>query len=94
MNENKAMKENYRFFPNRACEYFPCHEVEHPEQFNCMFCYCPLYTLGERCGGRFTYTEGGVKDCSKCLIPHRPDAHDYILSKWAELEKLAHKKSK
>lgn len=34
---------SYRFFQNRACEFFPCHAVEDVEKFNCLFCYCPLY---------------------------------------------------
>ena len=42
----------YAFTQHRACEFFPCHKTGHPEDFNCLFCYCPLYTLGERCGGR------------------------------------------
>ena len=36
---------NYSFFNHKECEYFPCHETAHPEEFNCLFCYCPLYTL-------------------------------------------------
>lgn len=62
-----------RFFSNTACEYFPCHEGVDPDEFNCLFCFCPLYALGERCGGDFRYTEQGVKDCSSCTIPHRKD---------------------
>lgn len=37
------MKESYRFYQNKACEYFPCHPVDDPDSFNCLFCYCPLY---------------------------------------------------
>ena len=44
------------FFQNRACEYFPCHEGVAPEDFNCLFCYCPLYALGPTCGGSFSYS--------------------------------------
>ena len=40
---------HYAFFQNRDCEYFPCHETKHPEDFNCLFCYCPLYALGRGC---------------------------------------------
>lgn len=35
----------YSFFQHTACEFFPCHETAHPEDFNCLFCYCPLYAL-------------------------------------------------
>lgn len=81
--------EHYKFFQNRACEYFPCHEGADPERFSCLFCYCPLYVLGSRCGGAFTYTEGGVKDCSRCLRPHRPECYDGIVARFPELSALA-----
>lgn len=64
----------YPFMANRACPYFPCHDDLDPAEFNCLFCYCPLYALGPRCGGRFRYTEAGVKDCTPCSLPHRGDA--------------------
>ena len=83
------MDYNHRFFCNRDCEYFPCHTDADPEHFNCLFCYCPLYTLGNRCGGHFTYTAAGVKDCSSCLIPHRPEGYDHIMARWPELSSLA-----
>lgn len=82
----------YRFFSHTECEYFPCHKMAEPEEFNCMFCYCPLYALGERCGGNFKYTEKGDKDCSDCLIPHRREGYDHILKKYDEIAKLARKK--
>lgn len=80
--------EHYKFMSNVQCEYFPCHEGIDPEHFNCLFCYCPLYALGDRCGGRFVYTESGRKDCSNCLIPHTPDKFDYILSRYEEIVTL------
>ena len=61
---------NHKFFCNKECEYFPCHKTDNPEEFNCMFCYCPLYMLGEDCGGNFTYLANGIKDCSACILPH------------------------
>ena len=63
--------EGATFFANTACRWFPCHETADPERFNCLFCFCPLYPLGEACGGDFAYTPSGVKDCSACLLPHR-----------------------
>ena len=77
---------NYDFFQNKACEYFPCHKKE-GEEFNCMFCYCPLYNFGDKCGGNFVYTEDGVKDCSSCLIPHSVQGHSYIMKKLSELDR-------
>lgn len=58
------------FFQNKQCDYFPCHLCTDVENFSCMFCYCPLYVLGERCGGNCQFTEQGIKDCSHCLYPH------------------------
>lgn len=78
----------YSFFQHTACEFFPCHETAHPEDFNCLFCYCPLYALGDGCGGNFTYTDG-LKDCSLCLIPHTAGGYDYIVSRFSEISLLA-----
>ena len=83
---------NYSYFQNRQCEYFPCHTGADPENFSCLFCYCPLYALGENCGGSFTYTETGIKDCSRCLKPHRRENYEAILSQMPQLLELAKKK--
>ena len=79
------MDHSHRFFRNPDCEYFPCHTGADPENFNCLFCYCPLYTLGDKCPGQFTYTADGIKDCSSCLLPHRPDGYDRILARWPDV---------
>ena len=67
------------YFVNRECPYFPCHEGVEPDNFNCLFCYCPLYALGDACGGSFRYTGEGIKDCSGCPLPHRREAYDRIV---------------
>lgn len=87
------MDNSYRFFQNRACAYFPCHKVSEDGDFNCLFCYCPLYALGRSCGGSCGYTESGIKDCSGCLLPHSPQGYDYINSKFPEPAALAKKNS-
>lgn len=84
--------EHYAFFQNKECEYFPCHKNADKEKFNCLFCYCPLYALGERCGGHFSYTKEGIKDCSDCLIPHRRENYDRIIDKMGGIMDLAKKK--
>ena len=61
---------HYAFFQNRECEFFPCHATNAPADFNCLFCFCPLYGVPE-CGGCYTYTKDGMKDCSACLLPHQ-----------------------
>ena len=83
---------NFSYFQNKSCEYFPCHKGADPENFNCLFCYCPLYALGDRCGGSFTYTEQGIKDCSGCLKPHRAENYEKIMAKMPQLLELAKKK--
>lgn len=71
---------DYSFFCNKNCEYFPCHKTEQPEQFNCLFCYCPLYALGDRCEGNFKRGLGNLKDCSQCMIPHGKGGYEHIMS--------------
>jgi len=83
---------NYDFFQNRECEYFPCHRRADEDTFSCLFCYCPLYALGEKCGGNFTYTEQGIKDCSNCLLPHRRENYNRIMEKMDLVMELAKKK--
>ena len=73
--------EHYKFFQNKECEYFPCHKTDKPEDFNCLFCYCPLYHLGENCGGNFYITENGVKSCVNCLRPHKKENYEEIVKK-------------
>jgi Zn-finger protein len=90
MNEQKPS----HFFSHRACEYFPCHETSAPEEFNCLFCYCPLYALGDACGGNFTYTQKGVKSCAGCLIPHTRDGRAHILSKISGVIDMARRDQK
>ena len=83
---------NYDFFQNRQCEYFPCHGGADEQTFNCLFCYCPLYPLGENCGGCFTYTEDGIKDCSKCLLPPRRENYGRVLEKKDAIIAMAKKR--
>lgn len=73
---------NYKFFQNKECEYFPCHEVGEDSNFNCLFCYCPLNPYKD-CGGNYRLLDNGWKDCTDCVIPHYD--YDYIISKLTEL---------
>lgn len=84
-------KHDYSYFSNRDCEYFPCHGKEKdPEFFNCLFCYCPLYMLGEDCGGNFRFMENGIKDCSACMLPHAKGGYSYINGKFMQMvERMA-----
>ena len=82
---------NYDFFQNSECEYFPCHTCADKETFSGLFCYCPLYALGDLCGGNFTYTKEGIKDCSGCLIPHRRENYEKVMEKMGAVIELAKK---
>ncbi len=72
------------YFCNRDCPYFPCHALPE-EEFNCLFCYCPLYALGEDCGGSYTILPSGVKDCSNCVFPHKRENYARVVEKTGEL---------
>lgn len=85
--------EHYKFFQNKDCEYFPCHKNVPVENFNCLFCYCPLYALGDQCGGNFTYTEKGIKNCTFCVRPHTSGGYEAILAQWPKISELAKKKT-
>lgn len=82
----------YSFFQNKNCEYFPCHKCSNEDDFNCLFCYCPLYALGEECGGNYSYTKKGFKDCSACLVPHRRDGYGRIMEMYPKIADLAKRK--
>lgn len=75
------------FFQNRACPHFPCHEGIAARDFNCLFCYCPLYALGPNCGGNFTYTDRGRKNCTGCILPHQGENGAKLVA--AHYEQLA-----
>ena len=76
------MINSYRFFQNKECEYFPCHKTENEEEFNCLFCYCPLYRE-KKCIGNpvwFLNAKGQkMKDCSQCEVIHRSEAYDKVM---------------
>ena len=75
----KTMENSYRYFANRDCQYYPCHKEI--EDMNCLFCYCPLYSL-EHCPGNFKYLEingKAIKECTDCTFPHRAENYDTII---------------
>ena len=74
-------QQDHTFFANRNCKYFPCHKTEDTDNFNCLFCYCPLYAMGPDCGGHFRYTKKSVKDCTGCLVPHKRENYPVIMDK-------------
>lgn len=75
------MENSYKFFENRDCKYFPCHKGL--ENFNCLFCFCPMYMM-EDCLGNPNYITVGdkkIKDCSNCVFPHVPENYEKIMEK-------------
>lgn len=87
------MGTNYKFVQNKACEFFPCHEGIKEEDFNCLFCYCPLYALKDQCGGNPTFLEDGTKDCSHCTITHIKDkSYNHVMHKIDKILDLGRKK--
>ena len=87
MGEQKKYWEgkHFAFYTNKECEYYPCHPVSEGTEFNCLFWYCPLYMLGRKCGGNFTYFESGVKYCSECLVPHRRENYGFIADSFQKI---------
>ena len=83
--------ENYKFSQNKKCEFFPCHKSKNTEEFNCLFCYCPLYMLKDQCGGNFKY-KNGIKDCSYCTLPHDKGGYDHVMSKMKMVIKIGSEK--
>lgn len=69
---------NWKWFRNDECEFFPCHHFVDYDNFNCKFCFCPLYRF-EDCGGNPTILQNGVRDCSGCTYPHDKRNHDEII---------------
>ncbi len=74
------MENNYKFFENKNCEYYPCHKGL--ENLNCLFCYCPFYGW-EECPGKNEYIvkpDGRkIKVCKDCAFPHIPSNRDKIM---------------
>ena len=72
---------SFSYFSNTGCPYFPCHAGADPGNFNCLFCYCPLYLLGRHCGGSFIYNQKGIKVCTNCLYPHKRENYRAVTRK-------------
>ena len=89
--QNDMKTENYKFFQNKKCEFFPCHKVANEDEFNCLFCFCPLYILKDKCGGNLKYSNG-IKDCSDCIIPHSKNGYEFIMNKMEEVIKIGSEK--
>ena len=81
------MNNSDKFYRNSDCRFFPCHEGVEEADFNCLFCYCPLYFLGEGCGGDYVM-KGEVKSCINCNRPHIAENFDEINARLKEYYKV------
>lgn len=73
------VENSYRFFENKDCKYYPCHQGI--REMNCLFCYCPMYHM-EHCPGNPTFSEyhgKTIKVCTACTFPHQADHYDRIM---------------
>lgn len=73
------MEASYKYFENKACKYYPCHEGM--TELNCLFCYCPMYRM-DNCPGNKTYIERDgkkIKNCTDCTFPHRIENYEKII---------------
>ena len=78
MAEDKYRNSN-RYFENRECSSYPCHRGS--DHINCLFCYCPLYSM-EHCPGNSRIIERDgrkIKSCIDCRFPHEPENYDIIM---------------
>ena len=79
----RKRQHSYRYFENKACQFFPCHPElwENEKVHNCLFCFCPLYML-EDCGGTPTIAPNGLRDCSNCICNHDENSYDFVLKRF------------
>ena len=73
---------DHTYFSNKACRYYPCHQMPSGKDINCLFCFCPMYAMD--CLGSPVFLENGVKDCSNCIYPHIKENYDKIMGKLSE----------
>ena len=73
------MKNSCRFFANKDCQFYPCHQGI--DEINCLFCYCPLYFLPD-CPGTYHYKDkdgAKIKVCTDCTWPHEAQHYDRMM---------------
>ena len=77
--EGNMNKNSSQYFENRECEYYPCHTRE--DGLNCLFCYCPLYSM-PTCPGEYSYIVANgkrIKSCENCTYPHKRENYAAII---------------
>lgn len=69
MEKNYWEGKEYSYFSHKNCEFFPCHKGADPENFNCLFCYCPLYALGINAAGISATTKKASRTALTASFP-------------------------
>lgn len=67
---------SHSFFQNIECEYFPCHKLIEKKDFNCLFCFCPLFNTIE-CENE--------NHCDSCIYPHKRNNYIKVINKLKRL---------
>ncbi|MCR4590459.1 MAG: cysteine-rich small domain-containing protein [Lachnospiraceae bacterium] len=81
------MMNTFKYFENRECKFYPCHEMGDKGGVNCLFCYCPLYFMKD-CPGTYHYVEKGgkkIKSCVDCTFPHEEGNYGEMIKKINDL---------
>ena len=71
------MKYDFNFYQNKDCRYYPCHKDVAEDEFNCLFCYCPLYFID--CEGDYKLLDNGMKDCMGCTKNHDKHSWKFVI---------------
>ena len=88
------MENSYRYFKNDQCKYYPCHKIEEGQDFNCLFCYCPMNCYTDCLGTPNYITRASgkrIKDCTNCTFPHIPENYDHIIQELRILQLLSNR---
>ncbi|MFR6561455.1 MAG: cysteine-rich small domain-containing protein [Eubacterium ventriosum] len=86
-------EKEFSYFSHRKCEFFPCHKNADGNNFNCLFCYCPLYTLGDKCGWRILgIWIMGLRIARDCLYPHFKENYGKVVERFSEIVKSMNEK--
>ncbi|MFR5118337.1 MAG: cysteine-rich small domain-containing protein [Eubacterium sp.] len=67
-------------------------ELQIQRILHCLLCYCPLYLLGDECGGNFEYLPNGIKNCSNCTLPHCREGYAHVMNKYLLIAERIRKK--
>lgn len=84
------MKNNYKFFQNKTCRFYPCHSnISKP---NCIFCFCPLFNTEECIVIKILKGKNKKSVCESCSFPHIAHNYDIIIRKLRKLNEKIKKK--